>query len=118
VSFDLEERQECPIQGQLLRCSRRRLVAIYLRGDSLWVADFIEGRGEIIDARVWFRFNCASAAPSQMRRRMLLESAMPLSSDLVDKVEKLHQSRHAAKIADMRVRAQATSWSDDNGTKR
>jgi len=80
-----------PIQGQLLRFSRRRQVAIYLRGDTLWVADFIDGRGEIIDAKTWFRFNCASSGPTNMRRRMVLESAMPLSTELVERVERLHR---------------------------
>jgi hypothetical protein len=34
-----------PIQGQLLRLSERREVAIYLRNDTLWIADFIDGHG-------------------------------------------------------------------------
>ena len=51
---------EGPIQGQLLRLSARREVAIYLRGGQLWVADFIDGHGELVDPETWFRFNCAS----------------------------------------------------------
>ena len=46
------------IQGQLLRLGDRRETAIYLRGGTLWVADFVDGRGEIVDAASWFRFNC------------------------------------------------------------
>ena len=87
----LDHPSDRPIQGQLLRFSRRRQVAIYLRGDTLWVADFIDGRGEIIDAKTWFRFNCASSGPTNMRRRMVLESAMPLSTELVERVERLHR---------------------------
>lgn len=86
--FDESKR---PIQGQLLRFSRRRQAVIYLRDGALWVADFVDGRGEISDARSWFRFNCASGSPSHMRRRMVQESAMPLSSELVEKVERLHR---------------------------
>jgi hypothetical protein len=37
------------IQGQLLRLNERREVAIYLRQDSIWIADFIDGCGELID---------------------------------------------------------------------
>src|SRR5437660_6762918 len=91
MTFQFEEPLKRPIQGQLLRLSRRRQVAIYLRDDELWVADFIDGRGEITDARTWFRFNCASPSPSPMRRRMVLESAIPLSSSLAQKVERLHR---------------------------
>ena len=76
-----------------MRLSTRRQVAIYLHDDVLWVADFIDGRGEIVDAKTWFRFNCATALPSHMRRRMLLESAIPLSSELAQKVEELHRTR-------------------------
>ena len=96
MTFQFEEPLKRPIQGQLLRLSRRRQVAIYLRDDELWVADFIDGRGEITDARTWFRFHCASSSPSSMRRRMVLESAIPLSASLAQKVERLHRINAAS----------------------
>ncbi len=80
------------IQGQLLRWSERREVAIYLRKDALWVADFIDGDGELIDAVTWFRFNCGTPFTSYARRRMILESAMPLSGQLAARIESLHRS--------------------------
>ena len=80
-----------PIQGQLLRLSERREVAIYLRDGALWVADFIDGFGTLADAATWFRFNCASSASWHLRRRMALESAMPLSSVLIARIERLHE---------------------------
>jgi hypothetical protein len=80
------------IQGQLLRLSERREVAIYLHNDALWVADFIDGDGELIDATTWFRFNCGTHASPQARRRMALESAIPLSEHLVERIEHLHRS--------------------------
>ena len=60
---------EGPIQGQLLRLSARREVAIYLRGGQLWVADFIDGHGELVDPETWFRFNCASPDTRPQPRR-------------------------------------------------
>jgi hypothetical protein len=81
------------IQGQLLRLSTHHTVAIYLRQGSLWVADFIDGQGTLVDANTWFRFNCGSLANSHALRRMALESAIPLSADLVKRIEGLH---HAA----------------------
>ena len=80
------------IQGQLLRVSERREVAIYLRKDALWVADFIDDHGALIDAATWFRFNCGTPATSYARRRMLHESAVPLSRQLVARIEGLHRS--------------------------
>ncbi len=90
-----------PIQGQLLRLSARREVAIYLLDGTLWIADFIDGHGELFDPETWFRFNCASPEAGAAQRRMLLESGLPLSPDIVAKIEGLH-------------RAGATSVSDDS----
>ena len=77
------------MQGQLLRHSERREVAIFLRDGALWVADFVDGQGQLIDAATWFRFNCGTGATPQTQRRMVLESAIPLSADLVDRIERL-----------------------------
>ena len=78
------------IQGQMLRRSARREVAIYLRGSALWVADFIDGDGEFVDAATWIRFNCASASAWQARCRMVRESALPVSRELSLRIERLH----------------------------
>ncbi len=72
------------IQGQLLRLSARREVAIYLLEGMLWVADFIDGHGELFEPETWFRFNCG--------RRMLRESGLPLSADIAMKIEELHRA--------------------------
>ena len=80
-----------PIQGQLLRLSEHHTVAIYLRHGSTWVADFIDGRGILVDVNTWFRFNCGTLANSQALRRMALESAIPLSVELVERIEALHR---------------------------
>jgi hypothetical protein len=79
-----------PILGQLLQLSKRREVAIYLRDGSLWIADFIDGHGELVDPAAWFRFNCGSPTAGESRRRMLLESAVPLCAELAAKIESLH----------------------------
>ena len=77
------------VQGQLLRRSERREVAIFLWHGALWVADFIDGEGMLIDATTWFRFNCGALASPYARRRMVLESAIPLSPDLVARIGRL-----------------------------
>src|SRR6516225_11699702 len=78
-----------PIQGQLLRLSERREVAIFLRDGTLWVADFVDGKGELIDAVTWFRFHCAALSSVQARHRMVLESGIPLSDEIVARIELL-----------------------------
>jgi hypothetical protein len=91
LNLRLEARRTHPIQGQLLRQSERREVAIFLRDGALWVADFIDGQGELIDAITWFRFNCGSLSTSHARRRMVLESAIPLPEELVERIERLRR---------------------------
>ena len=78
------------IQGQILRRSDRREVAIYLRDGELWIADFIDGVGELMEPAAWFRFNCGTPWARRAHRRMLFECAMPLSADLAARIERLH----------------------------
>ena len=78
------------IQGQLLRQTERREVAIFLHDGVLWVADFIDGEGKLIDATTWLRFNCGSLSSPQARRRMVFESATPLSEELIARIGRLH----------------------------
>ena len=86
-----ESESASSVQGQLLRLSERREVAIYLRWGTLWVADFVDGHGELIEPEIWFRFNCGSPSTRHARRRMLLESALPLSAEIAAKIENLHR---------------------------
>ena len=78
------------ILGQVLRRSERRETAIYVRDGHLWVADFIDGHGELVDASSWLRFNCGSTS-AQARWRMALESASPVADELAERIEALHR---------------------------
>lgn len=89
TTINLHGQGRDPVQGQLLRRSERREVAIFLRGNTLWIADFIDGHGELIDAPTWFRFNCGEFSNWHARRRMARESAIPLSEELVERIERL-----------------------------
>jgi|SRR6185437_4449564 len=82
--------ESASIQGQILRRSERREVAIYLRDGKLWIADFVDGVGELIDPAAWFRFNCGTPWARRAHRRMLFESATPLSAELAARIERLH----------------------------
>ncbi len=78
------------IQGQMLRLSEHRAVAIYRRDGVVLVADFVDGQGVLVDANTWFRFNCGNLANSHALRRLALESAMPIPSELGMRIEALH----------------------------
>ena len=80
------------IQGQMLRLSEHHAVAIYLRDGQMWVADFIDGQGTLVDATTWFRFNCGTLANSHALRRMAIESATPISSMFAERIDALHRA--------------------------
>lgn len=90
MNIDSEPGFARSIQGQLLRHNERREVAIFLRDGALWIADFIDGEGKLVDATTWFRFNCGALSSPHARRRMVLEAAVPLSPELVARIECLH----------------------------
>ena len=95
AAMERTSRSSGSIQGQLLRLSTHREVAIYLREGSTWVADFVDGRGVLADVPTWLRFNCGTAANAYAARRAALESAFPLSAELVARIEPLHQDTDA-----------------------
>ena len=101
MALNPEHRFVCALQGQILRLSERREAAIYLRNGKLWVADFIDGCGELIDAAKWFRFNCGSRASPHARRRMAIESAIPLYEQLEKRIEELHRSGSPASLYEL-----------------
>lgn len=86
------------IQGQFLRLSTHRQVAIYLREGSTWVADFVGGQGVLVGAGTWLRFNCGTPANAYASRRTALESAIPLSAELAARIELLHQAAAARRM--------------------
>jgi hypothetical protein len=90
-----EQRFARSIQGQVLRLSERRMAAIFLHDEALWVADFIDGQGELVDAITWFRFHCGSVSTGQARRRMVLDAATPLSEEVVDRIAHLRRPARA-----------------------
>ena len=89
---DPDDRAVSAVQGQILRLSKRREAAIYLRNGKLWVADFIDGCGVLSDAATSFRFHCGSRASAHALRRMRIESAIPLHEQLERRIDELHRS--------------------------
>ncbi len=100
MGSNAENSRTARIQGQLLRLSARREVAIYLRHGQLWIADFIDGEGELVEPPAWFRFNCGASGSGQAQRRMARESAIPLSVEIEARIERLHDQATSAGQAD------------------
>jgi len=89
------------VRGHLLHLGERHQVAIYARNGTRWVAEFREGRGELIDATTWFHFHAGALRYSHGKRAAALESATVLTQELLEEIERLHQTdeHHHAKTA-------------------
>jgi hypothetical protein len=81
--------------GQLLHLGERHLVAIYTREGVCWVAEFRDGRGELIDPATFFHFHTGALRYSHGRRAAALASATALTPEVLEKIERLHQSSNA-----------------------
>ena len=79
------------IHGQLLQLSAEHQVAIYSRCGVSWVAEFRNGHCQITDAGTWFRFDAGALRYSHDRRTAALESATPLTPEVIAKIERWHQ---------------------------
>jgi hypothetical protein len=84
-----------PVHGQLLRLSAQHEIAIYLRDGASWVAEFTDGRGELMDAATWFRFHIGTLRYSHGLRAAALKSATALTQEVLEKIERLHRQAEA-----------------------
>ncbi len=76
------------MDGNLLRLSETREIAIYRRNSAAWVADFRGGRGELFTAGEWFALNGRGTA----LRRAGCEPIDPLPADVIEKIKRLHDA--------------------------
>lgn len=88
-----EQNGTVPLQGNLLRLSGRREIAIYLRDGAAWVADFNNGRGEPFSASAWYSMYGMSGGRMLVhsQRRGEVETISPLPEEVVQRIEALHQ---------------------------
>jgi hypothetical protein len=86
--------------GNLLRLSETREIAIYRRGGVAWVADFRGARGELYTAGEWFTL----IGRGSLLRRAGLRSSVPLPADVVERIERLHGAEDRAPLAAMATR--------------
>ena len=81
--------RESTLQGSFLQVKDGRSVAIYLREDVAWVAEFSGGRGRLLSISEWHCFHARRVAHAQ--RRGEVEIFCPIPGDLVARIEALHQ---------------------------
>jgi hypothetical protein len=89
------------ITGNTMQLGDRHSIAIHHRDGRCWVAEFHEGRGELVDAASWFRSYLGALRYSHGRRLAALATLQPMTQDVIDRVEALHREagRRDAAIA-------------------
>lgn len=78
------------IHGHSFTLGPDRLLAIYERNGVAWVAEFHGSRGEFTYAGAWFRSDFGGLRYCH-NRRAAHQSSMPLTAEMVERIERLHQ---------------------------
>lgn len=102
-----EQNGTVPLQGNLLRLSGRREIAIYLRDGAAWVADFENGRGELLIASAWYGTGGGRRLAGAQRRGEV-ETISPLAVETARRIEALHRHREEPIVGPAVRRALAT----------
>jgi hypothetical protein len=83
------------MQGNLLRLSETREIAIYRRNGTAWVADFRGGRSELFTVGEWFALNGRGRA----LRRVGRDASEPLPAGVIERIERLHGTEDRVPLA-------------------
>ena len=87
MNTNQEQNGASRLNGNLLRLGDQREIAIYLRDNMAWVAEFNNGRASVSTASHWFSANQGG----RVLRHMELASITPLPDDVMERIERLHQ---------------------------
>jgi hypothetical protein len=94
VKAESETRGAPTIDGHVIHLGAGHSIAIYVRDGVFWVADFRDGRGELMYGGSWFRFHAGGLRYCH-NRRTALQASTPLTADMVAKIERLHRESDA-----------------------
>ena len=87
-----------PISGHVMHVGGGHRVVFHLRDRMPWVAEFRDGRVELLDAATWWR-----QVPVELRshagRAAALARLAPLPSEVQQELERLHRRNEAAAVA-------------------
>jgi hypothetical protein len=79
---------EPSIKGHVIILGTGRSIAIYERNGERCVADFCDGRGELMSADTWFRFH--AGALRHCGNGDAPQPYMPLTPGILQQIERLH----------------------------
>ena len=88
------QRSSAPsISGNMIDLGAGHSIAIYERNRESYVAEFRDGGGTLEYAGSWFRFH--AGVLRSLKGRAALESSMPLTPEILEKIERLHVESEA-----------------------
>ena len=85
------------INGHVIENCEANSIAIYERNGVSWVADFRDGRGELMNANTWFYFN--GERLGYWHQRQPYGSAKPLPPEMLEAIERLHREKEGREAA-------------------
>jgi len=106
LNANLELGAATSINGYVVDLGAEHSIAIYDRNGEAWVAEFEDGRGELMNANAWYYFHAARLG--YWRRRNPLEPPKPLTPDIVAEIERLHERSEARPLASAARRCRST----------
>src|SRR5690242_12610479 len=101
-----EARAEASISGYVIGRGGAHSIAIHERNGVSWVAEFRDGRGELMNANTWFYFHAERLG--YWNRRQAYKSAQPLPPSMLEAIERLHGEREAREAATVTGRCRIT----------
>ena len=88
-----ETQAEASINGYVIGRGGAHSIAIYERNGVSWVAEFRDGRGELMNANTWFYFHAERLG--YWNRRQAYKSVQPLPLPMLQEIQSLHRDREA-----------------------
>lgn len=101
-----EARAEASINGYVIGRGGAHSIAIYERNGVSWVAEFRDGRGELMNANTWFYFHAERLG--YWNRRQAYKSVQPLTVSMLEEIERLHREKEAREAATVTRRCKIT----------
>jgi len=101
-----ETHDEASINGYVIGRGGAHSIAIYERNGVSWVAEFRDGRGELMNANTWFYFHAERLG--YWHRRQAYKSMQPLPLPMLEEIERLHREREAREAATATRRCKVT----------
>jgi len=94
MNTEFKPRTAPSINGHMIALGAGHSIAIHQKNGEGFVAEFRDGRAELMHAGTWFRFHAGGLRYCH-NRRTAFQSSMPLTPEMLEKIERLHRESEA-----------------------